>query len=139
MTKRHLVQQAQTWVVKIGSALLTDNGRGLDTDGIGRWVAQIAELQAQGICVVLVSSGAVAEGVVRLGLPGRPTAVPEQQAAAAVGQMGLIRAWESAFQRHGRQTAQILLTHDDLSNRKRYLNARSTLSVLLKMGVVPVV
>src|SRR5690606_35097898 len=88
---------------------------------------------------VLVSSGAVAEGVSRLGLAKRPDAVHEQQAAAAVGQMGLIQAYESCFKQYGKHTAQILLTHDDLSNRKRYLNARSTLSVLLRMGVIPVI
>ncbi|MDT8398999.1 MAG: glutamate 5-kinase [Pseudomonadales bacterium] len=131
--------KARTWVIKIGSSLLTDNGKGLNADSIGRWVRQIVALHEQGIAVVLVSSGAVAEGVSRLGLPGRPTAIHEQQAAAAVGQMGLIQAYESHFKRYARHTAQILLTHDDLSNRKRYLNARSTFLTLLKMGVIPVV
>lgn len=139
MNDRNILTRAKTWVVKIGSSLLTANGKGLDNDNIARWVEQIVTLQGEGISTVLVSSGAVAEGVSRLGLPGRPIAVHEQQAAAAVGQMGPIQAYESQFMRFGKHTAQILLTHDDLSNRKRYLNARSTLSVLLKMGVVPVV
>src|SRR5690606_31724107 len=139
MSKRQLLSRARTWVIKIGSALLTDNGKGLNVESIGRWAGQISALQDQGISVVLVSSGAVAEGVSRLGLPGRPTAIHEQQAAAAVGQMGLIQAYESHFKTWGKHTAQILLTHDDLSNRKRYLNARSTLKALLNMGVIPVV
>lgn len=139
MSNRTLLTRARTWVVKIGSALLTDNGKGLNAESMALWAGQIAQLRDMGIPVVMVSSGAVAEGVSRLGLPGRPSAVHEQQAAAAVGQMGLIQAWESAFKRFGMHTAQILLTHDDLSNRKRYLNARSTLSVLLEMGVIPVV
>lgn len=137
--KRTQLGNTRTWVVKIGSSLLTDNGRGLHDESIAAWVEQIAALHDQGVSVVLVSSGAVAEGVVRLGLPGRPSAVHEQQAAAAVGQMGLIQAWESHFKTFGKHTAQILLTHDDLSNRKRYLNARSTLRALLEMGVIPVV
>ena len=117
MSKRKLLKKAKTWVIKIGSSLLTDNGKGLNTDNIANWVSQIAELRNQGIAVVLVSSGAVAEGVARLGLAGRPTAIHEQQAAAAVGQMGLIQAYESCFMEHQMHTAQILLTHDDLSNR----------------------
>jgi glutamate 5-kinase len=138
-SNRELLKKARTWVIKIGSALLTDNGKGLNIDSIARWGQQICELQDRGLDVVLVSSGAVAEGVSRLGLPGRPTAVHEQQAAAAVGQMGLIQAYESQFKRFGKHTAQILLTHDDLSNRKRYLNARSTLRTLLDMKVIPVI
>ncbi len=126
-------------MVKIGSALLTNEGRGLDVSGIGVWVEQMAALRRAGIELVLVSSGAVAEGVKRLGWRQRPSALYELQAAAAVGQMGLVQAYESCFQRHGMHTAQILLTHDDLSHRKRYLNARSTLRTLLKLGVVPVV
>jgi glutamate 5-kinase len=139
MNKRNILKKAKIWVIKIGSSLLTDNGKGLNLDSIARWVRQISELQDQGLEVVLVSSGAVAEGVSRLGLPGRPTAVHEQQAAAAVGQMGLIQAYESQFKRFGKHTAQILLTHDDLSNRKRYLNARRTLRTLLDMRVIPVI
>ena len=137
--KRSELADSRIWVIKIGSSLLTDDGRGLNNDSIANWVAQIAELHNQGLALVLVSSGAVAEGVVRLGLPGRPRAIHQQQAAAAVGQMGLIQAYESHFKTWGKHTAQILLTHDDLSNRKRYLNARSTLRALLEMGVIPVV
>ena len=139
MSNRDLLKKARTWVIKIGSSLLTDNGKGLNLDSIALWGKQICQLRDQGLDVVLVSSGAVAEGVSRLGLPGRPTAIHEQQAAAAVGQMGLIQAYESQFKKFGKHTAQILLTHDDLSNRKRYLNARSTLRALLDMGVIPVV
>ncbi|MDH4275384.1 MAG: glutamate 5-kinase [Gammaproteobacteria bacterium] len=127
------------WVVKVGSSLLTANGRGLDQDIIAAWAAQIAALRAQGIEIVMVSSGAVAEGMVRLNWNKRPAALHELQAAAAVGQMGLIQAWESHFQRHKLHTAQILLTHDDLAHRQRYLNARSTLWTLLQLGVIPVV
>ncbi|HWK53232.1 MAG TPA: glutamate 5-kinase [Hyphomicrobiales bacterium] len=139
MSKRELLTQARTWVIKIGSSLLTDNGKGLNRESIARWANQICALQDEGLDVVLVSSGAVAEGVRRLGLPGRPTAVHEQQAAAAVGQMGLVQAYESQFQKCGKHTAQVLLTHDDLSNRKRYLNARSTLRALLDLRVIPVI
>jgi glutamate 5-kinase len=139
MSNRDILKRARIWVIKIGSALLTDNGKGLNIESIARWGRQISELQDHGLEVVLVSSGAVAEGVSRLGLSGRPTAIHEQQAAAAVGQMGLIQAYESQFQKFGKHTAQILLTHDDLSNRKRYLNARSTLRTLLDMRVIPVV
>jgi glutamate 5-kinase len=126
-------------VIKIGSALLTADGQGLDHQAIASWVAQMAALRAQGVEVVLVSSGAVAEGMMRLGWQCRPSALHEQQAAAAVGQMGLVHAYESCFQAHGIHTAQILLTHDDLSDRQRYLNAGSTLRTLLDLGVVPVV
>lgn len=130
---------AKRAVVKIGSALLTADGQGLDRAAIAGWAAQMAGLRAQGIEVVLVSSGAVAEGMMRLGWTKRPAAVHELQAAAAVGQMGLVQAYESCFQQHGVHTAQILLTHDDLSDRQRYLNARTTLRSLLDLGVVPVV
>jgi glutamate 5-kinase len=126
-------------VVKIGSALLTGGGRGLDLEGIRGWVSQMATLRARGIEVVLVSSGSVAEGMSRLGWTTRPHALHELQAAASVGQMGLVRAYETLFEAHGRKTAQILLTHDDLSHRQRYLNARSTLLTLLELGVVPVI
>lgn len=132
-------KQSQRWVVKVGSSLLTANGKGLDHQAIGSWVAQMAWLRDQGVEIVLVSSGAVAEGMARLGLSERPTDMHELQAAAAVGQMGLVHAYEAYFAQHGYHTAQILLTHDDLSNRRRYLNARNTLMTLLKNGVVPVV
>lgn len=126
-------------MIKIGSALLTNDGEGLATEAITTWVEQMAGLREQGIEIVLVSSGAVAEGMTRLGWAERPKAVHELQAAAAVGQMGLVQAYESRFQKFALHTAQILLTHDDLSNRKRYLNARSTLRTLLDVGVIPVV
>lgn len=130
---------ARRWVVKIGSSLITNNGTGLDREAIENWVRQLVSLQQGGIEVVLVSSGAVAEGVKRLGLKKRPREIHLQQAAAAVGQMGLIQTYESCFQQYGVHTAQVLLTHDDLSNRRRYLNARSTLAGLVGMRVVPVI
>ena len=130
---------ARRWVIKIGSALLTNDGNGLDREAIAGWVAQMNALREQGCELVLVSSGAVAEGMSRLGWSQRPHQLVAQQAAAAVGQMGLVQAWESHFQTHGLHTAQVLLTHDDLANRTRYLNARSTLRKLLELGAVPVV
>jgi len=130
---------ARRVVVKIGSALLTDGGKGLNQDAIAVWVTQMAKLKQQGIEVVLVSSGSVAEGMSRLGLKARPKALHELQAAASVGQMGLVQSFESNFQVHGLHAAQVLLTHDDLSDRKRYLNARSTLMSLLDYKVVPVI
>lgn len=139
MSDRQTLTKARTWVVKIGSSLLTDNGKGLNRDSMAAWVKQVAAFRREGIAVLIVSSGAVAEGVLRLGMKGRPAAIHEQQAAAAVGQMGLIQAYESEFQKFGLHTAQILLTHDDLSNRKRYLNARTTLKTLLDLGVIPIV
>lgn len=139
MTSRQEVQSARRWVVKIGSALLTDDGRGLNRSGIERWVSQLVELRNRGIELVLVSSGAVAEGMTRLGWKARPTAIHELQAAAAVGQMGLVQAYESQFQRYGMHTAQVLLGHDDVSARDRYLNARGTLQTLVRLGVVPVI
>ncbi len=139
MKNRKQLGKTKRWVIKIGSALLTNEGRGLNLEGIGSWVAQMAELRQQGVELVLVSSGSVAEGMSRLGWNTRPHALHELQAAAAVGQMGLVQAYESRFQQHGMHTAQVLLTHDDLSNRSRYLNARSTLRTLLQLGVVPVV
>jgi len=132
-------RQGGRWVVKIGSALLTNNGAGLDREAIAGWVEQMNALRQQGCELVLVSSGAVAEGMSRLGWSQRPRQLVAQQAAAAVGQMGLVQAWESCFQTHGLHTAQVLLTHDDLVNRTRYLNARSTLQQLLELGTVPVV
>jgi len=139
MKTRTDITKAHRWVIKIGSALLTDDGRGLDNNAMGAWVDQIAQLLRSGREVVVVSSGSVAEGMNRLGWKQRPHALHELQAAAAVGQMGLIQAYESHFQRHGLHTAQILLTHDDLADRQRYLNARSTIRSLLSHGVVPVV
>ena len=136
---RKKIGTSRRWVVKIGSALLTDNGCGLRHELLDFWVKQIAELSDKGIELVIVSSGAVAEGITRLGWKKRPTVVHELQAAAAVGQMGLIQAYETCFQRYGKKTAQILLTHDDISNRTRYLNARTSLNTLIKLGVIPVV
>ena len=134
-----VVQQSKCIVVKIGSSLLTNNGAGLDRTAIAGWVAQIAELKSLGKDVLLVSSGAIAEGLQRLGWKRRPHAVHELQAAAAVGQMGLVQVYESCFREHGLATAQILLTHEDLAERKRYLNARSTLRTLLELNVIPVI
>ncbi|MDH5356832.1 MAG: glutamate 5-kinase [Gammaproteobacteria bacterium] len=131
--------KARRWVIKAGSSLLTDHGRCLDTDFINQLVGQIAALRKQGIECVIVSSGAVAAGLTRLGRTERPDTLHELQAAAAIGQMGLIQAYESRFQTHDIHTAQILLTHDDLSNRSRYLNARNTLITLLSLNVIPIV
>ncbi|HIG40377.1 MAG: glutamate 5-kinase [bacterium] len=137
--ERDEFEAGEVWVVKIGSSLLTRNGQGLATDHISDWVAQIAELHKAGKQIVLVSSGAVAEGMTRLGLKKRPGSIQLLQAAAAVGQMGLIQAYESNFQKYGLHTAQVLLTHDDLRSRERYINARGTLKNLLELGVIPVV
>lgn len=139
MTTRESLRSTRRWVVKIGSALITADGKGLDRDSLRHWVDQIADLIAAGNEVVVVSSGAVAEGMKRMGWTRRPSSLNGLQAAAAIGQMGLVQAWESCFQRRGLHTAQVLLTHDDLSNRRRYLNARSTLRALVGLGVVPVV
>ena len=133
------IQEAKRWVIKIGSAVLTDDGRGLDRESIQHWVEQIVELRHRGVEIVLVSSGAVAEGMSRLGWKERPEALHELQAAAAIGQMGLVQAYESCFQQYGIHTAQILLDHDDLSNRERYLNARSTMQTLIELGAIAVV
>ncbi len=137
--KRQQLLKAQRIVVKIGSALLTNDGKGLDKPAIADWVKQIAELKAQSLEVILVSSGSVAEGLTRLGWSHRPDALHQLQAAAAVGQMGLVQTYEEAFQQYGFHTAQILLVHDDLSNRQRYINARNTLKTLVELSVVPVV
>ena len=134
-----VVKHSTCIVVKIGSSLLTNDGAGLDHAAIAGWVAQIAALKRLGKQVLLVSSGAIAEGMQRLGWKRRPHAVHELQAAAAVGQMGLVQVYESCFREHGLATAQILLTHDDLAERKRYLNARSTLRTLLELNVIPVI
>ncbi len=136
---RRLIRSAQRWVVKIGSSLVTDGGKGIDPEAIARWAAQIAALRAQGREIVLVSSGAIAEGMKRLGWVSRPHEIHELQAAAAVGQMGLAQAYESGFSKWQLKTAQVLLTHEDIADRRRYLNARSTLNTLLKFGVVPII
>jgi len=137
--KRTHLPACKRCVIKVGSSLLTAQGQGLDRALITTWVEQIVTLKQKGMQVVLVSSGSVAEGMQRLGWAKRPSRVHELQAAAAVGQMGLIQNYESQFMRHGIHTAQILLTHDDLSDRRRYLNSRSTLRTLLSLGVVPVI
>lgn len=139
MSKRDEIVEARRWVVKVGSALLTDDGRGLDIAMISALVEQLVQLRAAGSEVVLVSSGAVAAGVARLGWTSRPSALHDLQAAAAVGQMELIQSYQSVFARHGLQTAQILLGHDDVIARDRYLNARGTLNTLLELGVIPIV
>ncbi|WP_319241181.1 glutamate 5-kinase [uncultured Propionivibrio sp.] len=130
---------AKRLVIKVGSALVTHNGDGLDLTAINEWARQIAQLRHAGREVVLVSSGAIACGMQRLGWSKRPKAVHELQACAAVGQMGLVQVYETAFVRHGLATAQVLLTHEDLADRKRYLNARTTLSTLLTLGAVPII
>ena len=139
MKSRADLKQAKCCIIKIGSAVLTDNGQGLNRVAIDNWVAQISELKSRGIAVIIVSSGSVAEGMVRLGWSERPHALQELQAAASVGQMGLIQAYERSFQEQGFKTAQVLLTHDDLANRKRYLNARATIKTLLGLSVVPII
>ena len=136
---RSRLASAKRLVVKVGSALVTSNGNGLDLAAIDSWARQIAALREQGREVILVSSGAVACGVQRLGWGRRPKTVHEKQAAAAVGQAGLVEVYEAAFSKHGLHTAQILLTHDDLADRKRYLNARATLNTLLALGVIPII
>lgn len=136
---RKQLSQTKRWVVKIGSSLVTNKGEGLDKKAIQAWSEQISRLQQSGIECLLVSSGAVAEGMARLGWNTRPNAIHELQAAAAVGQMGLIQTYESCFRQHDIHTAQILLTHDDLSNRERYLNSRTTLKTLLDLGCVPII
>ena len=139
MSKRNRLPTTRRWVVKIGSALLTNEGQGLDLERMDCWVTQMCQLRKAGVEVVLVSSGAVAAGMEKLGWMERPAALHQLQAAAAVGQTRLVQAWETGFQKYGVQPAQVLLTHDDHSSRKRYLNARSTLKTLLEMGVVPVI
>jgi glutamate 5-kinase len=139
MNVRDQIPATRRWVVKIGSALLTGDGQGLSREVLAGWVDQMADWVRSGRELVLVSSGAVAEGMSRMGWKRRPSSLHQLQAAAAIGQMGLVRAWESCFLRHQLHTAQILLTRDDLADRGRYLNARSTLRTLLDLGVVPVV
>ncbi|MDR2174151.1 MAG: glutamate 5-kinase [Burkholderiales bacterium] len=139
MVKRSVVAEASRIVVKVGSSLVTDEGRGIDHEAVLRWATEIAQLKKAGKEVLLVSSGAIAEGMKRLGWTTRPHAIPELQAAAAVGQMGLAHAYEEAFALSGLRTAQILLTHEDLADRRRYLNARSTLRTLLALDVIPII
>lgn len=139
MSERERLKVARRWVVKIGSALLTDEGRGLDVARIDDWVDQMCQLRNEGIEIVLVSSGAVAAGMERMGWSERPEALHELQAAAAVGQARLVQIWETSFRQHGVQPAQVLLTHADHSDRQRYLNAKTTLRTLIDMGVVPVI
>src|SRR5882757_8037292 len=133
------MKDAKRFVVKVGSTLVTNRGAGLDASAIARWAGQIARLRQAGKQAILVSSGAIAEGMQRLGWTRRPHAMHELQAAAAVGQMGLAQCYESCFREHGLRTAQVLLTHADLADRNRYLNARSTLRTLLALGVIPVI
>jgi glutamate 5-kinase len=136
---RSPLAESRRIVVKIGSSLLTNAGAGLDRNAIADWARQIAGLRSRGLEVIVVSSGAIAEGMKRLAWRRRPHAVNELQAAAAVGQMGLVQMWESCFAEQGLHTAQVLLTHEDLGDRRRYLNARTTLKTLLSLGVVPVI
>ncbi|GAB3440188.1 glutamate 5-kinase [Massilia solisilvae] len=136
---KSVIQQSSRIIVKVGSSLVTNEGRGLDHSAIARWAAQIAALRALGKEVVLVSSGAIAEGMLRLQFGARPTDIHELQACAAVGQMGLAQIYETSFRAHDIGTAQVLLTHADLADRERYLNARSTLTTLLRLGVVPII
>ncbi|MBT0569567.1 glutamate 5-kinase [Curvibacter sp. CHRR-16] len=134
-----VLKEARRIVVKVGSSLVTNEGRGLDEAAIAEWCRQLAALTAQGRELIMVSSGAIAEGMKRLGWSTRPTAVNELQAAAAVGQMGLAHMYETKLRENGLGSAQVLLTHADLADRERYLNARSTLLTLLQHGVVPVI
>jgi glutamate 5-kinase len=134
-----VIAGARRIVVKVGSSLVTNEGRGVDAEAIGNWARQLAGLAAQGREVVMVSSGAIAEGMKRLGWTKRPKELHELQAAAAVGQMGLVQMYESRLAAHGMASAQVLLTHADLADRERYLNARSTLLTLLALKVIPVI
>ncbi|MEK6770936.1 MAG: glutamate 5-kinase [Pseudomonadota bacterium] len=136
---RAALAKARRVVVKIGSSLLTDDGRGLNRQALDGWVDELSALVGRGLKLLLVTSGAVASGMQRLGVKQRPHALHELQAMAAVGQMGLVQAYESSFQRHGLHTAQVLLTHEDFVDRERYLNVRSTFRTLLDFGVVPVI
>ncbi|SKA69797.1 glutamate 5-kinase [Thiothrix eikelboomii] len=137
--RAEFIRTTRRWIVKIGSALLTRDGAGLDRAALADWAGQMARLRKQGIEIVLVSSGAVAEGMSRMGWKQKPKALFEKQAAAAIGQMSLIHAYEVNFQEHGYLAAQVLLTHDDLANRRRYLNARNTLRTLVELGTIPVI
>ena len=139
MSRDKYTKQAKRWVIKIGSALLTKDGKGLDYAAIEDWTKQIAQLRKKDIEIILVSSGSVAEGMSRMGWDKRPTELAKLQAAAAIGQTGLIEAYETQFKKRNIQAAQILLTHDDVSNRKRYLNARNSLRVLLDLKALPII
>jgi len=134
-----VLQRARRIVVKVGSSLVTNEGRGVDADAVGHWCRQMAALAGEGRELVMVSSGAIAEGMKRLGWRTRPHEIHELQAAAAVGQMGLAQVYETQLRANGMGSAQVLLTHADLADRERYLNARSTLVTLLALGVVPVI
>jgi len=134
-----IIQKAKRLIIKVGSSLVTNDGKGLDKAAIAKWASQIAQLRLMGKEVVLVSSGAIAEGMQRLGFEKRPTGIHELQACAAVGQMGLAQIYETSFRAYDLHTAQVLLTHADLADRERYLNARSTLFTLLRLGVVPII
>jgi len=138
-TERQKLTTNERWVIKIGSALLTNDGAGLDAALMKSWVSQMAELVRNDVELCLVSSGAIAVGLQALNLKTRPTELPLLQAAAAIGQMGLVQAWQSCFKAQGLETAQVLLTHEDLADRTRYLNARDTLKALSQFGVIPVV
>lgn len=135
----HELRAAKRIVVKVGSSLVTNEGRGLDEAAIGEWCRQMSQLVRDGRELIMVSSGAIAEGMKRLGWATRPHEIHELQAAAAVGQMGLAQMYETKLREHGLGSAQVLLTHADLADRERYLNARSTLLTLLKLGVLPVI
>ena len=137
--KSSVLRKAKRVVVKVGSSLVTNEGRGLDEAAIGEWCRQMAHLVRQDCEVIMVSSGAIAEGMKRLGWTQRPHAINELQAAAAVGQMGLAQMYETKLRENGLGSAQVLLTHADLADRERYLNARSTLLTLIGLGVVPVI
>jgi len=134
-----VIQKAKRLIIKVGSSLVTNDGKGLDSAAIAKWAAQIAQLRSMGKEAVLVSSGAIAEGMQRLGFEKRPTGIHELQACAAVGQMGLAQIYETSFRAYDLHTAQVLLTHADLADRERYLNARSTLFTLLRLGVIPII
>lgn len=137
--RRRAVAKVRRMVVKVGSSIVTADGKGLNRRALNRIANDIADAQDRGIQVIVVSSGAIAAGTSHLGMKRRPRTIPEKQAAAAVGQSGLIQAWERAFGRHGRSVGQVLLTADDLANRRRFLNARHTLQTLLDLGIVPVI
>ena len=138
-TAESVIKRARRLVVKVGSGLVTNAGLGLDHGALTGWAEQIARLHGEGRQIVLVSSGAIAEGMQRLGWKKRPHALHELQAAAAVGQMGMVQVYESCFRSHGLLTSQVLLTHEDLADRKRYLNARSALRTLLALKIIPVI
>ncbi len=136
---RRQVARGRRWVVKVGSALATNAGVGLNLDAIEDWARQMVDLRRAGHEIVVVTSGSVAEGAARLGWKTRPHVLNQLQAAAAIGQMGLVRGWDQAYEKFGSRAAQVLLTHEDLADRQRYLNARSTLWTLLELGVFPVI